>query len=506
MQNFIRKWRPLLIILSLATAIRIASLLTRGDFWFDEQFSIHFGTFPSLAETLKYWILETNPPLYTIFLRLYLFFVDKNNEILVRLPSLIIGLASIALSYIFAKKIFSQKTAIISSTLMAFSVLHIFVSVEARVYALLMFLTISSFVVFYSLIIEQKNSKKMWLLYTVINILLLYAHLTSLTVVLIQFLALHFSTTDKKIIKNWYITEFISLALWSIWFVPSIVSKLNLNLGSAWYFETNGSFLTLILFPLLNSVDNNLFSTIFILLIFIGFYILVTKFKEIQDIKTKNIVLLISVWALLPVVLSSILNSFTIKYIIISYPAIFMLVGYILEKYIATKKSFLVFVAFIIIVFMPPALKFISQPIFSLKILNNYLDNNETEKSIIFIPFIQELEFKPQYKGKMPVISVYLKEDSLSIEERIARHNWHDQNTTKEDLYKWILSKTEKDEIKTIFLLSKDNKLKLIGDVLLENHWSMTDDNINAGLEYTIIKFDAPDYQTTPKCSLPTSR
>lgn len=106
----------------------------------------------------------------------------------------------------------------------------------------------------------------------------------------------------------------------------------------------------------------------------------------------------------------------------------------------------------------------------------------------------------------MPVISIYLKEDSLSMEERIVKNNWHKQNTTKEDLYKWILSKTKKDEINRIFLLSKDDKLKMIEEALLENHWSLTNDNVFAGLEYNIIKFNAPKNLATSTIGLPANR
>lgn len=284
------------------------------------------------------------------------------------------------------------------------------------------------------------------------------------------------------------------------------MSKLNLNLGNAWYFETTGNFLTLILYPLINAVDNNLLNTLFIILLFIGFHVLITILKETKDIKMKNTLLAVSVWALLPIALSSMLNSFTLKYIIISYPALFMLAGKIIEKYVANKKSFLIFIIFILIIFMPPAIKFASKPIFSWNAFNSYLEKNETDKSIILVPFIQELDFKPQYKGKMPVISIYLKEDSLSMEERIVKNNWHKQNTTKEDLYKWILSKTKKDEINRIFLLSKDDKLKMIEEALLENHWSLTNDNVFAGLEYNIIKFNAPKNLATSTIGLPANR
>mgnify|MGYP001580287267 CR=1 FL=1 len=231
MKTFLQKYYPLIIILSLAAALRITSLFTRGSLTFDEYFSIHFSSLLSWADTWKYWVLETNPPLYPFFLRFYLPFINQNNEMLVRLPSLIFGLMAIAFLYVFAKKILSQKAAIISATLMTFSVLHIFASVETRVYSLLVLLAIASFFVFHQLIIEQKNNKKLWALYTLLNILLIYSHLTALAIVLVQFLILQFSAKDKIIKKNWFICQIISFALWSVWFLPSVISKLNLDLG-----------------------------------------------------------------------------------------------------------------------------------------------------------------------------------------------------------------------------------------------------------------------------------
>lgn len=506
MKNFIYKWRPLIIILLIAAALRITSLLTRGNFWFDENFSIHFSTLPFWADTWKYWVLETNPPLYTFFLRLYLPFINPDNEILARLPSLIFGLMTVALLYIFAEKILSKKAAIISSIMLAFSVLHIFASAETRVYSLLALLTTASFFIFYKIVLEQKESKKLWVIYTLLNILLLYSHLTSLAVVLAQFLILQFSATKKEISKTWFICQFISFTLWFVWFMPSIISKLNLDSGNAWFFENSGNIIILLLYPLINSLDNNLLNTLFTLLLFAGFYIFINMVKEAKYVLKRNTLLFIATWALLPIILSSMVSSFTIKYIMISYPAFFMLTASIIEKYITGKKSFFVFIMFMAIVFAPPTIKFISEPLFSWNILNDYLAKKDNGHSIVLIPFIQEISFKKYYNGEIPLVSLYFKQDNFSLEERVVKYNWQIQNTTKEEIYKFILLNIKKNGADKIFLLDQRNKFKMVENVLLENHWSLIERSPTVGSDNYIIEFNAPNYQTTPAIGLPANR
>ena len=72
MKKLVQNYYPLIIILLLAVALRINLLFHRGTFWFDEKFSAYFSTLPSWADTIKYWVMETNPPLFSLFLRFYI--------------------------------------------------------------------------------------------------------------------------------------------------------------------------------------------------------------------------------------------------------------------------------------------------------------------------------------------------------------------------------------------------------------------------------------------------
>jgi len=150
MKNWLNKYYPLLIILFIASILRINLLFVRGTFWFDEIFSFHFSQLP-WGQALKYWWLETNPPFHTFFLRFWVY-LTGDNELLIRLSSLIFALITIILLYYWAEKSFSRQTAIISTSLLSLSGIHLFVSTEARAYSLLVLLSLISMVFYQKLI------------------------------------------------------------------------------------------------------------------------------------------------------------------------------------------------------------------------------------------------------------------------------------------------------------------------------------------------------------------
>jgi hypothetical protein len=102
-KSFLIEWLPITLILILGLALRVSLLITRGSFVFDDLFSIHFSSLP-LGTALRYWLIETNPPLHLAALRFFLFFVDQRNEFLTRSISTFFALSGIAATYLTAKK------------------------------------------------------------------------------------------------------------------------------------------------------------------------------------------------------------------------------------------------------------------------------------------------------------------------------------------------------------------------------------------------------------------
>ncbi len=505
MKEFIKKWYPLFIILVPALFLRIYLLLNRGTFWFDENFSIHFSTLSSWSDTIKYWILETNPPLHMMFLKAYLPFVNENNEILVRLPSLIFSIGSIILLYVLAQKIFSRRAAIVSASLFTISTLNLLTSVEARVYSLLTFLTILSFYLFHRLAFKDRlnthKDSKYWVLYFIVNLFILYSHLTGALVLLCQFITLVALKTRKENFWSWIKLNSLAVGLYMIWFIPSAYSKMNLNLGTAWYFETNGDILNLLFSPVFNTVVSGFQETLFFIVFMLICYLLVKEIKTDRP-KDRNLLILVSLWALLPPILSALLGVFVLKYTVIAYPALYLFYSYFLDKYVPNKKIFAVVFVTVLVLSLPQTYDLVSRPIFSWKDITGYIESNETEDSMTMIPFMETLSFNKYYKGNRPVVGVYVYDDDLSLEERIVRYNWNLLETTDEHLKDWLFTSIEKECATKVFLIHPPDSFQRIDETFTENGWTLDHVLKPNGLSLNhLYIFNAPaDYTPSSTC------
>lgn len=510
MKKFLLKYYPLLIILSSALALRINLLFHRGTFWFDEKFSTHYSTLPSWADTIKYWTMETNPPLFTFLLRLFIPLTHTTNETIMRLPSLFFSVLSVILLYIFTEKLFSRPAAIISTIFLSLSSLHMVASTEVRTYSLLVFLTILSCFLFHRIVFEKKQDKKTWIFYTLTNLLLIYAHLTAPIIVLVQFFIINLVPNEKNVKKYWYISQITAGFLWLIWFIPSISYKLNLSLGTAWYFDSTpkGSFLigNLLMVPFIHSMANNLINTLFLIAIFAGIYVFVKDLKTVQAEK-RNLLLFIALWALIPIFFSSILGVFIPKYVIIAYPGLYMLAGYILGQYAVSSKKLLIIIAIIFIVVFPISLKVSGSLVFSWHEFNNYIKKNETKNSIVLLPFTETLSLRDYYNASSPLIGLYLNKDNMPYEERIARYNWNQIETNKEQFTEWVNKQIKDNHADKIFLIQQFGEQVMIHEILLENGWVIRHKERAPGYyNYYLYEFSLPDNKTAPVYSIPANR
>ncbi|OGH59817.1 MAG: hypothetical protein A2725_02255 [Candidatus Magasanikbacteria bacterium RIFCSPHIGHO2_01_FULL_33_34] len=501
MKKFITKWYPLFLILIPAFYLRLHLIINRGTFWFDENFSIHFSTLSSWSETIKYWVLETNPPLHMLLLRFYLPFINQNNEILVRFPSLIFSIGSIILLYIFAQKILSRRVAIVSSILLSISTLNLIISAEARMYSLLTFLSILSFYIFHKLVFEEiadnNKNKKFWILYFFINLFVLYTHLTGVVVILCQFITIVALKPKREIFLNWFKTNILATIIFMIWFIPSIYNKFNLNLGKAWYFETTGDILNLLFSPIANTIITGFLETLFFIIFILISYLLIKEVKEKQG-KDRALVILIFLWALTPPLLSSFLSVYVLKYITIAYPALYLFYAYFLDKYVKSTKVFVAIFIMIIFLSLPHVYELITKINFSWSDLTQYIEENEDEQSITIISFMEVLSFNKYYHGNRPVIGLYTYKDDLSLEERIVRYNWNLLEIEDNELNEWLFTSIEKECATKIFLIHPPNSFERIDNALLENNWILDEIKEPTSLSFdSLYIFHAPNNYTT---------
>lgn len=154
-------------------ALFIRLLYIDAPLWYDEacSWTTAIQNFPSgvMKNLLTLDIQHT--PLYFFILHFWMKIFGQ-DEIILRILSLIFGLATIPLTYIVTKKISSKPIAILCSLFAAVSPVMVIFSVEVRMYSMAIFLVLLS--INYLIDFEKNADKKSVTNLTVTNILLPY--------------------------------------------------------------------------------------------------------------------------------------------------------------------------------------------------------------------------------------------------------------------------------------------------------------------------------------------
>ncbi|MEO0977204.1 MAG: glycosyltransferase family 39 protein, partial [Pseudomonadota bacterium] len=123
----------LAVVIIAAAALRLTDL-DRTSIWYDEavSWSQSNGTFPALLASVA---SDNYPPLHNIILWLTIPVIG-DSETALRLPSAVLGLAAVLLTYLTGKELAGRIPGLTAAALLALSPFHIWYSTEARMYAL----------------------------------------------------------------------------------------------------------------------------------------------------------------------------------------------------------------------------------------------------------------------------------------------------------------------------------------------------------------------------------
>jgi len=210
----------LTLITILGLTLRIIFLQTRGSFWFDELFTLELAKLPFL-EMFKLASQDTNPPLWTIIMWPWVHIVP-HTEWLIRLPALFFGTLTIPFIGYMGKKLSDKKVGILAATFTAISPPLIYFSTEARMYALLVFLTVFSSWLLLLYLYDQKLWAK--ILYPISIFLLMMTHVYG--IILIVALYIWGATKNAlfkeretftlgKPLQNWHISHALLVIIFS---------------------------------------------------------------------------------------------------------------------------------------------------------------------------------------------------------------------------------------------------------------------------------------------------
>lgn len=167
-----------MLVIPLFILALVLRLITSGQsFWLDEGASISIARLP-LANILSAAGSDFHPPLFYLLLHFWLPLADK-SEWLIRLPNIILGTLTIPGLYFLLKAFFPKdknNLPLIASFLLAINPLHIYYSMELRMYSLNTLLAILSwlFLVKWMKKITHLPSAICFLLFSLANVYTFY--------------------------------------------------------------------------------------------------------------------------------------------------------------------------------------------------------------------------------------------------------------------------------------------------------------------------------------------
>jgi uncharacterized membrane protein len=191
------RFKPLLFALGLIVAgVVRAVYLGKKSLWLDESASSLLAG----CDTHTFWTAllqrQGNMALYYFLLRGWTRLQLGNSEAVLRLPSVIFGVAAILVLYKLALIVAGTRAAWIASFLIAINLFHIQYSQEARGYTLLVFLALLSCYLFMQVLATPTKRRRAT--YIVGTVLMVYAHVFGVWIVLAQWLSALWLRPDRR--------------------------------------------------------------------------------------------------------------------------------------------------------------------------------------------------------------------------------------------------------------------------------------------------------------------
>lgn len=218
MESLSRKYLFLLIAIITIIGLFLRLVFIDSPLWYDEAHSVLIAKMGFPFEINKY-LLDVDlqhTPFYFYLLHFWINLFGENDVIL-KIFSLIFGLCSIPAIYILARKFLSNNLALVAPVLLTFNMFHVIYSVEVRMYSLVVLLSILAINYLYDYL--QKSDKKSLLKLTIINIILPYTFTGAFVFVFAQIASVLFVFAKSRNLKQYLISNFILLVTLIPYFV-----------------------------------------------------------------------------------------------------------------------------------------------------------------------------------------------------------------------------------------------------------------------------------------------
>jgi mannosyltransferase len=342
-------YRWMIPILLLAFALRIACLDAQS-LWWDEAFSVTVGSMD--LRSLMTTVLDdrVHPPLHYLVLHFWL--PLARSEFMVRAPSAFLGALAVASMFPMAALVGGKRLGLISAFALAISPLHIWYSQEARMYSLIVLLTLLANYFFGRLL--RRDQPINWLGYSIFTLLAMHAHYLTLFVILAQGTYLILARPRNRVLlREWLLCMLIVGVLCAPWLVAIFLTGGFYQANISWIRPAvpQDLFWTVYDFGLgFSSNPANLFNILAALSIAaILVYVSVRLFRGMIPVRQRNMLRFVWYWLSLPLILVFLISLdwplpqkrsiYMDRFLIPLLPAFLILVSYGMKRIFERKKA-----------------------------------------------------------------------------------------------------------------------------------------------------------------------
>ncbi len=194
------------------------------SFWLDEGASISIARLP-LANILGAAGSDVHPPLSYLLLHFWLPLAGK-SEWLIRFPNILIGTLAIPALYFLLKTIFPKdknNLPLLASLLLALNPLHIYYSMELRMYSLNALLSIFSWTYLVKALTEKEKNTKSWQVFTLLSLANVYTFYGSFFNLIAQLIYVIYKHRTK--LKPFVLSQLLLVTLFLPW-LPTLRTQL----------------------------------------------------------------------------------------------------------------------------------------------------------------------------------------------------------------------------------------------------------------------------------------
>jgi 4-amino-4-deoxy-L-arabinose transferase-like glycosyltransferase len=168
----------MLSVVALGLVLRLINLSGR-PLWYDEAFAVLYAEKP--FATMLYGTVtrvegaaaDVHPLFFYTMLHTWMLAVGQ-SPVAVRALSVLAGTATVVMAYLFARRLFDQRTGLVAATIVAIAPFHVYYSQEARMYALLGFAAIAT--AYFFACAWANGGWENWLAFGFFAALTLYSH------------------------------------------------------------------------------------------------------------------------------------------------------------------------------------------------------------------------------------------------------------------------------------------------------------------------------------------